>query len=92
MGIFPFEENLTYYLLAFLNSPTCNKLIRTINPSANNPANYLKKIPYKIPTEIQKNKIDEQITIILNSIKENGNYSSDNEKIINLIIEEIYGF
>ncbi|MCU4190140.1 Eco57I restriction-modification methylase domain-containing protein [Flavobacterium sp. HXWNR29] len=92
VGIFPFEENLTYYLLAFLNSPTCNKLIRTINPSANNPANYLKKIPYKIPTEIQKNKIDEQITIILNSIKENGNYSSDNEKIINLIIEEIYGF
>ena len=92
VGIFPFEENLTYYLLAFLNSPTCNKLIRTINPSANNPANYLKKIPYKIPTEIQKNKIDEQITIILNSIKVNGNYSSDNEKIINLIIEEIYGF
>src|SRR5690606_29430617 len=49
VGIFPKDESLTYYLLAFFNSPTCNKLIRTINPTANNPANYIKKIPLIIP-------------------------------------------
>ena len=92
VGIFPFEENLTYYLLAFFNSPTCNKIIRTINPSANNPANYIKKIPFIAPTELQKNKIDEQISIILESIKRKESYENEIEEILYSIIEDIYGF
>ncbi|KKT18839.1 MAG: hypothetical protein UW03_C0029G0001, partial [Candidatus Peregrinibacteria bacterium GW2011_GWA2_43_8] len=46
VGLFSKDKGLIFVLLAFFNSPTCNKLIRTINPSANNPANYIKKIPF----------------------------------------------
>jgi adenine-specific DNA-methyltransferase len=92
VGIFPKDENLTYYLLAFFNSPTCNKLVRTINPSANNPANYIKKIPFIPPTEEQKQFINSTVQRILESIATQGHYDKDIENILNKIIEQIYGF
>ncbi|HPX75063.1 MAG TPA: Eco57I restriction-modification methylase domain-containing protein [Bacteroidales bacterium] len=90
VGIFPKDENLTYYLLAFFNSPTCNKFIRTINPSANNPANYIKKIPFIIPEKHVLNLINQKTSEILNSIKQLGGYNDDTEREIWSIIEEIY--
>lgn len=55
VGVF-LKEKYSYllnYLLGFFNSSICNKIIRTINPSTNNSANYIKKIPIIIPsTEI----------------------------------------
>ncbi|MBS3921518.1 MAG: N-6 DNA methylase [Nitrosarchaeum sp.] len=92
VGIFPKEESLTYYLLAFFNSPTCNKLIRTINPSANNPANYIKKIPFIAPTDGQKELINSTVQSILESIATQGHYDEDIENTLNKIIEQIYGF
>lgn len=92
VGIFPKDETLTYYLLAFFNSPTCNKLIRTINPSANNPANYIKKIPFIAPSDRQKELINEMIQTILESISIQGNYDRIIEIKLNKIIEQIYGF
>jgi adenine-specific DNA-methyltransferase len=92
VGIFPKDEDLTFYLLAFFNSPTCNKLIRTINPSANNPANYIKKIPFISPTSDQKESVSSLVQIILESIAANGFYDEDNEIELNRIIETIYGF
>ncbi|MFN8368618.1 MAG: N-6 DNA methylase [Candidatus Kapaibacterium sp.] len=74
VGIFPKDENLTYYLLAFFNSPTCNKLIRTINPSANNPANYIKKIPFIMPDEKLLKNVTDKVKKIVLSIKVNGIY------------------
>ncbi len=92
VGIFPKDEALTYYLLAFFNSPTCNTIIRTINPSANNPANYIKKIPFIMPDE----KILETITIrvkeILSSIRTKGNYNEKVEAEIYSMITELYYF
>lgn len=92
VGIFPKDESLTYYLLAFFNSPTCNKLIRTINPSANNPANYIKKIPFILPTVGQKALINSNVQTILESIATQGYYDENIENILNKIIEQIYGF
>ena len=92
VGIFPKDESLTYYLLAFFNSPTCNKLIRTINPSANNPANYIKKIPFIEPTDGQKELINSTVQSILESIATQGNYDLDIENKLNKIIVHIYGF
>lgn len=61
VGIFPKVKytNLTYYILGFFNTEVCNKLIRTINASTNNSANYIKKIPLLIPS----NELLDQITI-----------------------------
>jgi adenine-specific DNA-methyltransferase len=92
VGIFPRDESLTYYLLAFFNSPTCNKLIRTINPSANNPANYIKKIPFIAPTDGQKDLINSTVHSILESIATQGHYDENIENTLEKIIEQIYGF
>lgn len=92
VGVFPKNESLTYYLLAFFNSPTCNKLIRTINPSANNPANYIKKIPFIAPTAGQKQLINSTVQIILESLATQGHYDESIENMLNKIIEQIYGF
>jgi adenine-specific DNA-methyltransferase len=92
VGIFPKDESLTYYLLAFFNSTTCNKLIRTINPSANNPANYIKKIPFIQPNNFDKENIETLVQNILTSIANDGKYKDELELRINKIFEKIYGF
>jgi hypothetical protein len=55
VGIFPKSEHqhLLMYLLGFFNSKVCNNLIRTINASANNSSNYIKKLPIIIPSSNQ---------------------------------------
>ncbi len=45
VGIFPKDEKHLNYILAFLNSDVCSKIMRVINHTANNSANYLKKLP-----------------------------------------------
>jgi len=90
VGIFPKDENLTYYLLAFFNSPTCNKLIRTINPSANNPANYIKKIPLIIPEESVLELITEKTKAIVDEVRAAVNYNKSVELEIWKMIEKIY--
>ncbi|PGH39096.1 MAG: SAM-dependent methyltransferase, partial [Candidatus Nephrothrix sp. EaCA] len=92
VGIFPKDKSLTFYLLAFFNSPTCNKLIRTINPSANNPANYIKKIPFVQPTDEQLKFTDNIVKEIINSIKQAGRYNEGLEIELNELIKTIYGF
>jgi hypothetical protein len=49
VGVFPHDDEFLLYLLGFFNSDVCTRLLRTINPSANNPANYIKKIPFVRP-------------------------------------------
>jgi hypothetical protein len=91
VGVFPKDKSLLNYLLAFFNSSTCNKLIRTINPSANNPANYIKKIPFVYPTPMMLEKINDIVNSILENITKNGSYDSRFDLEINHIFEQIYG-
>lgn len=92
VGIFPKSNQIKYlnYLLAFFNSPTCNLLIRTINPTANNPANYLKKIPLILPTKDQLKRINLLIKDIIDEIKTTDKYSVEKENEINNLIANIY--
>ncbi len=92
VGIFPKDKSITYYLLAFFNSPTCNKLIRTINPSANNPANYIKKIPFVLPSDEQKAFIDKTVKEIIDNIKKDGIYNEKLEIDLYEVIKIIYEF
>ncbi|MCD4745162.1 MAG: Eco57I restriction-modification methylase domain-containing protein [Bacteroidales bacterium] len=92
VGIFPKNKNMIYYLLAFFNSLTCNKLIRTINPSANNPANYIKKIPFIAPNDREFKEINQIIQQIITDLKENITYNPKLELELNTIIQDIYGF
>ncbi len=92
VGIFPKKEDLIHSLLAFFNSPTCNKLIRTINPSTNNSSNYIKRIPFLQPNIEQENTITENIKQIIEQVKVSGDYDIELEKENNKIISELYGF
>lgn len=65
VGIFPREEKNFYYILALMNSDAINRLIHIINPTANNSSNYVKQLPYKVPTERDRKKIEKNIITIL---------------------------
>jgi tRNA1(Val) A37 N6-methylase TrmN6 len=67
VGIFPHNEKYILYILALLNSEMANECIHIINPTANNSANYLKKLPVYIPTESELSKINERVSFILES-------------------------
>ena len=92
VGVFPKDEKFTYYLLAFFNSPTCNQLIRTINPSANNPANYIKKIPFIMPDTAMLENINNKVVEIIASIKEESIFDKNIEIQINNFFKSLYGF
>lgn len=54
VGVFPLENKYFNFLLAFLNSEAYNKILRVINHTANNSANYIKKIPIIINDDTLK--------------------------------------
>ena len=58
VGIFPHNPMKINYFLALMNSDIVNTLIHTINPTANNSANYVKQIPYFEPDEAILKHID----------------------------------
>lgn len=92
VGIFPKDTDLTPYLLAYFNSPTCNQLIRTINPTANNPANYLKKIPFKRPDDSLLSYINTKVNLIITSLKAGDKLNTEYQSQLNAAIAEQYGF
>lgn len=53
VGVFPHDAKLVEFLLVFLNSDQATSLKKTINPTANNSANYIKRIPVPVPTDEQ---------------------------------------
>lgn len=90
VGVFPMKNELTSYLLAFFNSNVCTKLIDAINPSTNNSANYIKKIPFIYPSDDMFNKINDWISKIIDSIKNDNNDTAYYENKIELAFEELY--
>ncbi|MDM8515786.1 N-6 DNA methylase [Desulfobacterales bacterium HSG16] len=91
VGIFPHHEYnyLEYYLLGFFNSKVCNEIIRTINASTNNSANYIKKIPLIIPGNDILLKVNDETNRLL-AIAKNGNMIDDDLKKLNKYFDEIY--
>ena len=65
VGVFPRDNKYLLYLLAYLNSTTANKFIHIINPTANNSANYLKKIPVYIPDDNELVLINKLVNAII---------------------------
>lgn len=92
VGVFPRDERWLYYLLGFFNTPTCNRLIRTINPSANNPANYIKKVPIIEPSRSTFLNVCDLVREILAQCKQGFGIPSEREESLIQIFQEIYGF
>ena len=91
VGIFPKDKSRLYYILAIMNSDIVNNLIHTINPTANNSANYVKQIPYIEPAQDVIDLISRKVQSIISNYQ-NGN-SGENESLhseINGLIQQIY--
>ena len=65
VGVFPHDKKYQLYLLAFLNSKIANEYIHIINPTANNSANYLKKLPIYLPSDSELREINTWVVNIL---------------------------
>lgn len=91
VGIFPHEsyKNCSYYLLGFFNSKVCNDLIRTLNASTNNSANYIKKIPIIIPSDTIIEKITKEVKGLI-ALSKQDNVTDDNLANLNRYFEKIY--
>jgi len=76
VGIFPKNPEHLKYLLAFLNSDICTKFLKAINHTANNSANYIKKMPIVI-----NNKAITQANHIIESYFNNRDIESTLKKI-----------
>jgi len=84
VGIFPKDEKYFNYILALLNSNVGNKLIHSINHTANNSANYLKRIPIIMPSDLVIREIDLLVDDILT------NSSEQSQLKLNQIIDNVY--
>ncbi|MDR3707476.1 MAG: N-6 DNA methylase [Capsulimonadaceae bacterium] len=90
VGVFPKDATMLYYLLAFFNSPTANTLIRALNSSSNNPANYIKKIPFVRPSDELLAEVTARTDAIVKSLKSTGRFDADLERQNNEDIADLY--
>ena len=80
VGVFPKDDKWILYLLGFFNSTICTELINAINPSTNNSANYIKKIPFIVPNDEAKSHVEELVGEIVSRLKA-GNEQIERQKI-----------
>ena len=73
--------SLLYYLLGFFNSSICTEIIEAINPSTNNSANYIKKIPFLEPDDDTKEKVEKLVFKILENKVVDTNIQSELDAI-----------
>lgn len=91
VGVFPKEEKYILYVLAFLNSDVARDLIQVINPSANNSANYIKKIPVILTSEEQLRYVNEKVQDIIKLPKTNFDKGIEEyQEELNQFFNELY--
>lgn len=90
VGVFPHNQKLLYYTLGFFNSSACTALLRAINPSANNSANYVKKLPFVAPSEKQLMHVDSVVSRILDEVRRTGGYRESDIAELNEVFDLIY--
>jgi hypothetical protein len=91
VGVFPKDESLLMFLLAYFNSEICGELISTINPTANNSANYIKKIPAFLPSDSELELIEHLTQLILGQIRSTGSYDGSYQQELDRIFWRLSG-
>ncbi len=90
VGVFPKDEKWILYLLGFFNSAVCTKLINAINPSTNNSANYIKKIPFIVPSDETKDQVDKLVGEIVTRLKNDNEQSESQKAELNEVFTNLY--
>lgn len=79
VGIFPNDEKYMLYLLGFLNTELATTLLRKINPTANNSANYLKRLPIVLPNE---RELEECIRLVRKAMDETRQFKRPSKRTL----------
>lgn len=90
VGIFPKDTNWVYYLLGFFNSSICTDIINAINPSTNNSANYIKKIPFIVPNNETRLRVETLVTKIVECLKSGENNTVSYKEELDTIFSNLY--
>lgn len=88
VGIFPKDEKYLFFMLAFFNSDVFNSIINTINPTANNSANYVKKIPIILPKDLSY--IDELVQQMIEFKRDTGKINENIQIELDEIFADLY--
>lgn len=91
VGIFPKDRKLLYYTLALMNADIVCRIIHLLNPTANNSANYIKQIPFCIPSEEDLKKVDHDVADMIQLIhKRDESGINEIQNRLNKFFEERY--
>lgn len=90
VGVFPKDDTWVYYLLGFLNSSVCTELVNAINPSTNNSANYIKKIPFVTPCDDVRFKVEALVENIVTTLKSGKSDIEAERKELDEIFTNLY--
>lgn len=90
VGVFPKNHTYIYYLLGFFNSSICTELINAINPSTNNSANYIKKIPFIVPCNKTRKQVETLVVKIIGCLKTGNSDTSLYKEELDAIFSNLY--
>lgn len=90
VGVFPHDPSLKLFLLGFFNSSIATDLVRQINPTANNSANYIKRLPMVIPTVNELNVIEPLVCLAIDEVRQYGAVSHKVQQQIDSFYSELW--
>lgn len=91
VGVFPRDPAHFWFLLVLLNSPTCFRLLRLLNPSANNSAKYVREIPIVLPrTEKQLSTVSTKAAAYVTGLASGATPDPAVECSLNEFVAELY--
>jgi adenine-specific DNA-methyltransferase len=91
VGVFPRDPAHFWFLLVLLNSPTFFRLLRLLNPSANNSAKYVREVPVVLPrTEKQLSTVSTKAERYVTGLAAGGVPDPVVEHSLNEFVAELY--
>ena len=90
VGVFPHDPRLLMYFLGFFNSTIATDLVRQVNPTANNSANYLKRLPIVLPYPEELSTIDRLVHQAIDQVRQGGAVTDSLQREIDSIYSRLW--
>lgn len=90
VGVFLEDLRLFKFVLGFFNTERATSMLRRINPTANNSANYMKRVEIVLPDSEELVRCDEIASSAMEEASENGRVSLGTMKTLEALYTEIW--
>ncbi|MEX0727110.1 MAG: class I SAM-dependent methyltransferase [Planctomycetaceae bacterium] len=90
VGVFPKDSRYLLFLLGFFNTTIATELVRQINPTANNSANYLKRLPFVTPTLHELEAANQLVAQAISQANESGSVGEEQMRKIDNFYRELF--